>query len=86
MGPPPTVTGISPKEATAGMKTNDFKTSLATDIEDIQWQNFQSPDWLFWKRVVTNIVLFLITWGLTTPEHIAQARLTFTVHTSFLLG
>ena len=59
-------------EDTVGVKTNDFRVSLATEVEDIQWQNFQSPDWLFWKRVVVNLLLFLITWGLTTPEHIAQ--------------
>ena len=46
---------------------------FATSVEDIHWPNFQSPDWLFWKRVGVNLALFAFTWGVTTPEHIADA-------------
>ena len=55
------------------MSIKRCRVGFATSVEDIHWPNFQSPDWLFWKRVGANLALFAFTWGVTTPEHIADA-------------
>jgi len=52
------------------MKTENWKIWFAPPPKDIYWENLSDRrNWLFLKMVVSNVVLFVVTFFLTTPEY-----------------
>jgi len=76
--PPPQLSSIS-----LSLRVSDWKVWFAPPPQDIYWEHLSVPrTFLFLKKVLANVCLFILTFFLTTPEFIVS-QIDFVAYTVF---